>query len=333
MPENKNLPKGFKLGEYNISKKISTGGFSIVYLAYHKDGRPVAVKEFFPKSLHLRAKGFKIEFINMREKSIFQRNLETFKYEAELVMKLKHDNVIEIIDYFMLNGTAYIVMPYEHGMGLNSYAKQFRGEMTEQDIAFMMSGILSAVNMFHEHNIVHLDLKPGNIWIRPNKEALILDFGSARFIDDPQKKKEQPTLTPGFAPAEQHREFFEPSRIGIWSDYYALGATIYALIEHSAPPLSTEFILGHQENDLEIKRKGQYSDALLKIVSYLMQPSWDDRKKIDLKQVIEQLRKIKPVKQTPIMTNDFDRLIKNDILDMQEYLKSDHNIIRFQKNK
>lgn len=52
MPNNIPLPPGYKLGEYTISKKLSSGGFSVVYLAYHQDGNPVAIKEFFPNQLH-----------------------------------------------------------------------------------------------------------------------------------------------------------------------------------------------------------------------------------------------------------------------------------------
>ncbi len=61
MANNLVLPKGFKLNEYVISKKLSSGGFSVVYLAYDKHGQPVAIKEFFPNHLHLRSKGTRID--------------------------------------------------------------------------------------------------------------------------------------------------------------------------------------------------------------------------------------------------------------------------------
>jgi serine/threonine protein kinase len=308
MPNNVSLPKGFKLNEYQIAKKLSTGGFSVVYLAYDKHGQPVAIKEFFPNNLHLRSKGQHIDFINMREKHRFQEGLKGFKDETEIVMRLKHRNIIEIINFFELNGTAYIVMPYEYGMTLGKYIALEKNPK-ESEIASIIEGVFSAVQMFHENNIIHLDLKPGNIWLRPNKEALILDFGTARIINDPVKSKQPPMHTPGYAAPEQHKEFFQPNRVGVWTDYYGLGTTLYALIERSAPTPSPQLLLKGEKIDIISRRKGQYSDILLKIIEYLMQPEWDLRKKIDLKQIITQLQKVRPIQETTLVTE----LLRNEM--------------------
>lgn len=302
MANNVVLPKGFKLNEYVISKKLSSGGFSVVYLAYDKAGQPVAIKEFFPNHLHLRPKGTRIDFINMREKHRFQEGLKGFKDETEIVMRLKHRNIIEIINFFEMNGTAYIVMPYEYGMTLSKYIS-IEKNATETEIISIIEGIFQAVQMFHDNNIIHLDLKPGNIWLRPNKEALILDFGTARIIDDPVKSKQPPMHTPGYAAPEQHREFFQPQRVGVWTDYYGLGTTLYALIERGTPKPSPSFLLNNKCLTLVEERKGQFSEKLLKLVEYLTQPDWDKRKKINLKEVISQLKKIKPITPTENFTD------------------------------
>lgn len=302
MANNVVLPKGFKLNEYVISKKLSSGGFSVVYLAYDKAGQPVAIKEFFPNHLHLRPKGTRIDFINMREKHRFQEGLKGFKDETEIVMRLKHRNIIEIINFFEMNGTAYIVMPYEYGMTLSKYISTEKNA-TEGEIISIIEGIFQAVQMFHDNNIIHLDLKPGNIWLRPNKEALILDFGTARIIDDPVKSKQPPMHTPGYAAPEQHREFFQPQRVGVWTDYYGLGTTLYALIERGTPKPSPNFLLNNTSLTLVEERKGQFSERLLKMVEYLTQPDWDKRKKINLKDVITQLKRIKPITQTENFTD------------------------------
>lgn len=306
MANNLVLPKGFKLNEYVISKKLSSGGFSVVYLAYDKAGQPVAIKEFFPNHLHLRPKGTRIDFINMREKHRFQEGLKGFKDETEIVMRLKHRNIIEIINFFEMNGTAYIVMPYEYGMTLSKYISTERNA-TEAEIISIIEGIFQAVQMFHDNNIIHLDLKPGNIWLRPNKEALILDFGTARIIDDPVKSKQPPMHTPGYAAPEQHREFFQPQRVGVWTDYYGLGTTLYALIERGTPKPSPNFLLNNTSLTMVEERKGQFSEKLLKLVEYLTQPDWDKRKKINLKEVIAQLKKIKPIQTTENFTDTLYR--------------------------
>lgn len=318
MSNNIPLSKGLKLNEYTIAKKLSSGGFSIVYLAYHKNGMPVAIKEFFPNYLHLRIKGQRIDFINMREKYRFQEGLKAFKDETEIVMKLKHKNIIEIINFFEMNGTAYIVMPYEYGMTLSKYIALEKNP-AEKEIISIMIGIISAVQMFHENNIIHLDLKPGNIWLRPNKEALILDFGTARIINDPNKSKQPPMHTPGYAAPEQHKEFFQPSRIGVWTDYYGLGSTLFALLEHYTPPPSPTLMLKNESIKMLDSRIGQYSIELLQIIEELMQLEWDKRKFIQLKQIIQRLQKIKPIQNISILSDNF---FQKDILIQKENLNN-----------
>lgn len=306
MATNISLPKGLKINDYTIYRKLSLGGFSIVYLAYHKSGVPVAIKEFFPNSLQLRKKGYRVEFNNFMEKHRFQEGLKAFKDETEIVMKLKHKNIIEIVNFFEMNGTAYIVMPYEYGMTLSKYVSTERNP-TEQEIINIIEGVCSAVQMFHEANIIHLDLKPGNIWLRPNKEALILDFGTARPINDPVKSKQPPMHTPGYAAPEQHQECFRPDRVGVWTDYYGLGTTLYALLCKSTPLKSTDLMKQKIITNLREDRRGQFSPELLEIVDYLMELSWEKRKQINLKEVIDRLRKIKPNREIELSTNYLER--------------------------
>lgn len=327
MPNNVALPKGLKLNEYTISKKLSTGGFSVVYLAYHKDGMPVAIKEFFPNHLHLRTKGQRIDFINMREKHRFQEGLKAFKDETEIVMRLKHRNIIEIINFFEMNGTAYIVMPYEYGMTLSKYIS-IEKNAQELEIISIIEGIFSAVQMFHENNIIHLDLKPGNIWLRPNKEALILDFGTARIIGDPVKSKQPPMHTPGYAAPEQHKEFFQPSRVGVWTDYYGLGATLYALLERASPKPSPEILLKNLDINITERRRGQFSQQILSIVEYLMQPQWNKRKKIDLREVIARLQKIKPIAQVSLMDEQLNQSMIEAGDDFKSALKNQELVVK-----
>jgi serine/threonine protein kinase len=293
MAKNTSLEKGAKLNDYIIQKRISAGGFSIVYLGYHKDGTPVAIKEFFPNSLHLRQKGNHLSFINMREKQRFQEGMKGFKKEMEIITKIKHPNVIEIINYFEIYGTAYIVMPYEYGMTLGKYIAKEKNK-NEADIIKIVEGVFSAIKTLHDNDIIHLDLKPGNIWLRPNKEALILDFGTARMISEGNNEI-APMYTPGYAAPEQHREYFIPQDIGYWTDYYALGATLYALIEKETPIPANDLKKQNASLGLMKDRYGQYSNEILSITELLMNIDVTKRKEVNLQEVIEYIRKIKPI--------------------------------------
>lgn len=323
MANNISLPKGYKLGEYTLAKKISSGGFSIVYLAYDKSGNPFAIKEFFPNHLHLRSKGKIIEFINMRERHRFQEGLKAFKDETEIVMKLKHRNIIEIVNFFEANGTAYLVMPYEYGMTLSKYIA-LEKIPNELELVSIAKDIFSAVQMFHENKIIHLDLKPSNIWLRPNKEALILDFGTARIVDDPIKAKQPPMHTPGYAAPEQHKEFFFPNRIGEWTDYYGLGATLYALIDRTSPIPSPKLLQTGQRLYITETRYGQFNLELLNIVEELMQPEWEKRKKVNLKEIINKFSQIKPAQEINLVTDLFrqkmevaENIFKSTLIDIK----------------
>ncbi len=300
-PKNVPLLQGFQLNDYTVYKKLSAGGFSIVYLAYNKDGEAVAIKEYFPSYLTLRTNGNKINFLNMREKHRFYEGLKAFKKEMEIIMRLKHRNIIEIIDFFELNGTAYIVMPYEYGLTLSRWISTTENKQ-EQDIITIIEGVFSAVDTFHSNGVIHLDLKPGNIWLRPNKEALILDFGTARIVGE--ENPAMPMHTPGYAAPEQHKQFFKPDRIGYWTDYYGLGSTLYALIEDGAPEHSCELLSNNVKIPIVADRVGQYNTGLLQIIEELMELNWDERKNIDLKEVIRRLNKMKPINNTGVKLID-----------------------------
>lgn len=303
--QNVSLPKGYKLGEYTIIKKISSGGFSIVYLGKTQDDTAVAIKEFFPSSLHLRTKGNVIDFINMREKHKFNEGLKAFRYEMELVTRLKHRNIIEITNYFEMNGTAYIVMPYEYGMTLSKYISSNKN-IAEKDLLYIMKGVISAISMLHINNIIHLDLKPGNIWIRPNKEALILDFGTARDITDESKAKTAPMFTPGYAAPEQHKQYFKPEHIGQWTDIYGLGSTMYALIEKTAPAPADQLMKQNKKIDMISQYYGNYSRDTLEIIQELINLEIKKRKSINLEIIIKKIDKIKPIIWECPMVEDLD---------------------------
>lgn len=289
MANNTFLENGFMLGEYRIVRRLSGGGFSSVYQAYGPNGEVLAIKEFLPNSLHLRTSGSEIRFINSREEERFKDGLRAFMDETEIIMKLKHRNVIEILDFFEANGTAYIVMPFEYGLTLAKFISGYKGMLPEQEIVKIIRAICAAVNAFHERGIVHLDLKPGNIWMRPDKEALILDFGTARMVADKKKGAKQPMYTPGYAAPEQHREFFSPNRVGLWTDYYGIGTTMYALINRHAPESSALMLEGGARHCLLADRSCQYSAQLLRMAQTFLQLSWEERKKISLPKLIDEM--------------------------------------------
>lgn len=311
MARNSPLPNGTRLKNYLIHKKISSGGFSFVYLAYNENGMPFAIKEFFPSALHLRKTGEYISFINPREKLKFEDGLKAFIDEINLVKNIKHNNIIDIVEDFTANGTHYLVMPYEYGSSLSRYSST--GQLSdESEIVHVVRGIFSAVNELHKNGVIHLDIKPGNVWLRPNKEALLLDFGTARRINDVEASKKQPMYTPGYAAPEQHREYFKPARIGYWTDYYALGASVRSLCEKKTPEPSVVLIDKGIAPNMQSVRLGQFSNILLETADILMEPDWEKRKIISLDRIIKRLNSYAPIRPIKTISNDLFDSIRDE---------------------
>lgn len=270
MPSQANapLPTGFQLDQYRIDRQLSLGGFSIVYLAYDEDDTPVAIKEYLPNSLAIRQEG-------QLEPQVPDDNLPAFRYgmkcffeEGRSLARLMHPNVVRVMNFFRANGTVYMVMQFERGRTLHDYIHRHKGEVSERFIRGVFTRMLNGLREVHAHKLLHLDIKPSNIYLRNDGTPVLLDFGAARqtlMSDQPMLK---PMYTPGFASPEQlgNRE-----ALGPWSDIYSVGASLYACIEGSAPPRSDE---RQQKDTLQPTTRthtGRYSAQLLETIDWCLQ--------------------------------------------------------------
>jgi serine/threonine protein kinase len=92
--------------------------------------------------------------------------------------------------------------------------------------------------MIHNKSLLHLDIKPSNIHLRPGGSPLLLDFGAVHRFDESSKpSKTSQVVTPGFSPLEQ---YYSKGKVGPYSDVYAIGASMRACIEGKSPPTSVE---------------------------------------------------------------------------------------------
>lgn len=261
------LPKGFKLQRYTIQEKAKPGGFGIVYLARREDGLSVAIKEFLPASLRCRtaADNGRVSFDNTDDARKFKDGLNSFFQEADTVAKIRDPQIIEILDVFEANGTAYFVMPYERGCSLHDYIKYRGGRIADAEIRDLFIYACSGLQVLHEHDLLHLDIKPGNLWVRPDNSLILLDLGASRnkynyHLFGPSAR------TPGYAAPEQHSSLNKTANVPLTvkTDTYGIATSMYACIEGSAPPAAN---LRVKENiPLSIIRRGQSSSELLKLI-------------------------------------------------------------------
>ncbi|MGE0806136.1 MAG: serine/threonine protein kinase, partial [Burkholderiaceae bacterium] len=109
------LPDGLEIGGYRIVRKISSGGFSIVYLAEDDKHEKFAIKEYLPSSLVKRSAGQLAPEIPQASEATFRNGLRCFFEEGRALARIFHPNVVRVVNFFRANETVYMVMAYERG--------------------------------------------------------------------------------------------------------------------------------------------------------------------------------------------------------------------------
>lgn len=261
--KNQTLPIGYMLQDYIITKVLSTGGFSFVYLAQDMNKNTVAIKEFMPTGLALREEGATVLLGSDDDAATFRHGLKCFFEEGLALAKIDHKNIVRVINFFRENNTVYMVMQYERGKSLQEYILSQPEPVNEKFVRRVFGELLNGLREVHAQKLLHLDIKPANIYIRLDGSPVLLDFGSARQTLTQVQSKLSPSYTPGFAPPEQ---YFERTQLGPWSDIYSVGASMYSCLVRSAPTAAN---LRVKEDFLApaVKvGKGIYSEELLKII-------------------------------------------------------------------
>jgi serine/threonine protein kinase len=234
MPQQANqpLPTGYQLHNYRIASVLSCGGFSIVYLAYDENDQPVAIKEYLPSQLALRKEGDALPSIADENLATFRYGMKCFFEEGRSLARLSHPNVVRVLNFFRANETVYMVMRYERGRTLQEHIQARRGSIKENFIRHVFALLLNGLREVHSNKLLHLDIKPANIYIRNDGSPVLIDFGAARQTLAEEGLRLNPMYTPGFAPPEQYRN---RELLGPWSDCYAIGASMFACLAGVAP--------------------------------------------------------------------------------------------------
>jgi hypothetical protein len=236
------LPEGLEIAGYRIVKKIASGGFSIVYLAYDAEGSAVAIKEYLPSALALRQPGELAPIIARPNQPLFRIGLKCFFEEGRALARINHPNVVRIVNFFRANDTVYMVMAYESGQSLQEQIARTReknggsankgGLLGEGFIRKTFDGVCRGLRETHANKLLHLDLKPANIYLRSDGSPILLDFGAARQAVGLDAPMLAPMYTPGFAPPDL---YVKGAPLGPWSDIYSLGAAMFACMTGSPP--------------------------------------------------------------------------------------------------
>lgn len=285
------------LDQYRIVKVLGQGGFGLTYLATDiRLEMPVAVKEYFAGEISKRD-GKLTVYAHESNKEQFEWGLNRFLDEARSLGRFRHANIVQVLNFFEANGTAYMVMGYEKGESLEAVLRREK-TLPEERLLEIVLPLLSGLGVLHAAGYIHRDIKPGNIYIRDiDGSPVLLDFGSARQAIGEQTKTLTAMLTPGYAPFEQYQS--NSKRQGPWTDIYSLGAVMYRAVGGHMPAIATDrssAILLQEPDPMPSAKdlgRGRYSEVLLEAIDLAMQVLEKHRP-----QTVEQLRVIIANEQT-----------------------------------
>ncbi len=270
------LPMGTLLedGRYKVIRYLASGGFGNTYLVEHTAlGTRWAMKEFFMRGVNARV-GTTVSVSLAENKEVYLQMKDKFLKEAQRMSSLKNEHIVELIDFFEENGTAYYVMRYIDGLSLSKMMEQSGGSLSTKQVRDILPQILDALSCIHSNKMLHLDLKPSNIMCGDNGQICLIDFGSSKQLSAANSTMLSTTglsYTPGFAPSELTSG--NVKRIGPWTDFYSLGATLYYLLTHQTPPNEND-IMYEGEKAFEF---GSLDSNMRRLILYLMTPQFDRR--------------------------------------------------------
>lgn len=218
---------------YNIHEPISRGRFGTIYHASQpRVNREVAIKVIEP------------QYANHPE---FVRN---FEIEAQLVARLEHIHIVPLYDYWREPDRAFLVMRWLRGGSLRE-SLIANGPWSLKATAQLLDQVASALALAHRSGVIHRDIKPDNILLDEENNALLTDFGVATTIVPGETAKSQ--VTAAGTPAYMAPELFMGQPATVRTDIYALGIMLYEMLTNTRPfPEKTTEELAYQHISVPI---------------------------------------------------------------------------------
>ncbi len=237
------------IGKYQIERELAKGGMGTVYIAYH----PTLKRKVIIKKLILRLSNSAIR--------------ERFKREAQVLMDISSSYVVRMFDYFTEGKNDYIVLEYVEGMSLDRIIEK-QEKIPYQLAMLIFLDACYGLGSAHKKNIIHRDIKPGNILISKNGNVKLADFGIAateKEEDIPVSKKSLNATadqnsnltragtamgTPSYMSPEQIKD---SSSVDQCADIYSMGIMFYEMLTGKKP-----FTVDLKETSIKKMRKGKY---------------------------------------------------------------------------
>ena len=260
-------------GTYKIESYLASGGFGNTYLAKNIEfDETYAIKEFFVKGVCQRdGNSTTISVSNAENTNSFEQQREKFKKEARRLRSLSNTHIVKVYDLFEENGTAYYVMDYVDGENLSARLKRTNAPLAEFAVRNYLNQILDGLEAIHNEGMFHLDIKPANIMVDSHDVVKLIDFGASKqqSTEGGATMSTGISYTNGYAPSEQMAQSYD--KFGPWTDFYALGATMYKLLTNQDPPSVSDLSEDETEDKHLALPMPNVSEEMKKLVVWMMQ--------------------------------------------------------------
>ena len=226
-------------GKYLVGKLLGQGGFGLTYIGWDLMlEQKVAIKEYYPSGQVVRQNGASLEWYGTQQaQTARDSGKDIFLKEARKMTRVrKIPQVVQVLDLFLANETAYIVMDFIEGETLKQRLQK-TGPLSWQDARDIFLPVVQAMEQVHQAGLIHRDLSPDNLMLQPDGGVQILDLGAAKDLNLNSGVSSMQVAKSGFSPLEQ---YIQQGGSGTWTDVYAIAATIYYTLTGILPPSAVD---------------------------------------------------------------------------------------------
>ena len=293
-------------GRYVVQKSLGEGGFGRVFLAEH-----VGLKQKHVIKL--------LSADSSRSTDIRSR----FFQEAQVIARLKHPNIVPIMDVAEFGGRPYYTMSYIEGGSLAELLLKEKKLPTHKAIN-IVAKLLSALSEVHGKGIIHRDIKPDNVLLETNGEPILIDFGIAR-VEEGSKAKTGTGFSIG-TPIYMSPEQLDAKPISLTTDIYSMGILLFELLTGKPPYEGSLSSLITQHNSARLPSvsgkidNSKLADGIQSVLqkACAKEPSARYRSAKEMREAVEGILKIKEVIPESIKISDTQKEEKSGILPYQE---------------